>query len=247
MKKYLMYHLRWQAGIFISWPVLHVLEIIGITSILFKMTVVSFVGACIFWHIDKWIFKGGGMKIDVMSLSDESLKIQPRWKRVLEILTHSGFFIKHGFWWRAMKYAFNGKTYIHNKMKLEPKQEVFVTYRSIFKKDVNFKDKAESDLPRMTPEKMREKFAKDDAGSGNPNEETIYKGEAAGKFGNWLAFDKENVSVKKKAVEKQEMPSLKVLLSELPSTNAPNKKAKPRKRGSKVVNKKKAGPKRKKA
>lgn len=235
MKKYLMYHLRWQAGIFISWPVLHVLEIIGITSILFKMTVVSFVGACIFWHIDKWIFKGGGMK-----LVDEALTVPSKWGLVLEVLKHSWLFIKKGCWWKAMKSALRGKIFIEITPPIEvrnlKKERVKFSPTYLFSKVNRDKngvvDSEYVKTVQRSAKENREYFAEVHKDPNieklhevldtlkHVNEPMIYKGEAAEKFGSWLSVDKENAELKK---------------------------AKPRKRGSKVVNKKKAGPKRKKA
>ena len=57
MKKYLTYHAKWQLGIIVSWPCMYLfLDILGWSNL---ATVIGFqfVGAIIFYPIDKFIFK----------------------------------------------------------------------------------------------------------------------------------------------------------------------------------------------
>lgn len=54
-KKYFMYHLRWQGSNIIFLPIMWALEEI-FSSLSIRLTISAFVGACIFWYLDKWIF-----------------------------------------------------------------------------------------------------------------------------------------------------------------------------------------------
>ena len=55
-KQYLLYHLRWQISGIIMYPVLGILQSFGL-PLWFGVVMAQFVGALIFWFIDKWIFK----------------------------------------------------------------------------------------------------------------------------------------------------------------------------------------------
>lgn len=52
---YIFYHLRWQGSIICLWPFLYLLEHL-IDSLAIRLILANFIGACIFWYIDKIIF-----------------------------------------------------------------------------------------------------------------------------------------------------------------------------------------------
>jgi len=52
---YIIYHLRWQGSIVCLWPVMYLLEHL-INSIAIKLILANFIGACIFWFVDRLIF-----------------------------------------------------------------------------------------------------------------------------------------------------------------------------------------------
>ena len=54
-KSYLMYHIRWQAGIVFSWPVLYLLQQVLHFGYFMTLISFSFLGAVFFWPIDRWI------------------------------------------------------------------------------------------------------------------------------------------------------------------------------------------------
>ena len=60
---YIQYHLRWQSGILFTWPAMYLLKDVmhlgnAVTIICFQ-----FIGACLYWFVDKWIFKKKEQKI----------------------------------------------------------------------------------------------------------------------------------------------------------------------------------------
>ena len=57
MKKYLTYHAKWQLGIIVSWPCMYLFSDILGWSNLATVIGFQFVGAIVFWPIDKFIFK----------------------------------------------------------------------------------------------------------------------------------------------------------------------------------------------
>jgi len=62
MKKYLMYHGKWQLGFFVVTPVLYIcLDVLHMPYWLAVITF-QFLGALIFFPIDNWIFKQGNQK-----------------------------------------------------------------------------------------------------------------------------------------------------------------------------------------
>jgi len=56
MKRYLIYHLRWQVSAWVMLPLMNFLNSQNIPLWLNLMIGQCF-GACVFWFIDKWIFK----------------------------------------------------------------------------------------------------------------------------------------------------------------------------------------------
>jgi|LakMenEpi03Aug12_release.lakeMendotaPanAssembly.Ray.scaffolds.fasta_scaffold274188_2 hypothetical protein len=57
LKTYLLYHLKWQTGIVISWPCMYVMHDVWGWNNFWTIIGFQFVGALIFWNIDKLIFK----------------------------------------------------------------------------------------------------------------------------------------------------------------------------------------------
>ena len=57
MKKYLTYHLKWQLGFFVAWPCMFLFQ--DFLGWPYWATVLGFqfIGAIIFWPIDKFIFR----------------------------------------------------------------------------------------------------------------------------------------------------------------------------------------------
>lgn len=55
--KYIKYHLRWQSGILFTWPVMYLLKDVLHCSDVITIVAFQFVGAVIYWFIDKSIFK----------------------------------------------------------------------------------------------------------------------------------------------------------------------------------------------
>lgn len=55
MKRYGIYHLRWQISALVMMPIMMFLE--SHLPLWQNLMVGQFVGAIIFWQIDKWIFK----------------------------------------------------------------------------------------------------------------------------------------------------------------------------------------------
>jgi len=56
-KRYIIYHIKWQAGVVISWPCMWLMHDIWGWSNFWTIIGFQFVGALIFWNIDKLIFK----------------------------------------------------------------------------------------------------------------------------------------------------------------------------------------------
>ena len=57
MKKFLTYHAKWQLGIIVSWPCMYLFSDILGWSNLATVIGFQFVGAIIYYPIDKFIFK----------------------------------------------------------------------------------------------------------------------------------------------------------------------------------------------
>ncbi len=57
MKKYLLYHLRWQSGFVICTPLLYLFIDNWHWPIWVSTIVMQFVGGCIYWYADKFIFR----------------------------------------------------------------------------------------------------------------------------------------------------------------------------------------------
>jgi hypothetical protein len=53
--KYFIYHMRWQFSWVVMIPIMTLLE--NIIPLWMNLSVGSFFGACVFWYIDKKIFK----------------------------------------------------------------------------------------------------------------------------------------------------------------------------------------------
>jgi hypothetical protein len=57
LKTYLLYHLKWQVGIIVSWPCMYLLhDMLGWNNFC-SIVGFQFIGALLFWNIDKLIFK----------------------------------------------------------------------------------------------------------------------------------------------------------------------------------------------
>lgn len=57
LKRYLIYHAKWQLGIVVSWPCMWLMHDVWGWSNFWTIIGFQFVGALIFWNIDKLIFK----------------------------------------------------------------------------------------------------------------------------------------------------------------------------------------------
>ena len=56
-KLFLTYVLKWQAGIFVSWPCMYIMkDILGWNNFITIVTF-QFIGALIYWPVDRYIFK----------------------------------------------------------------------------------------------------------------------------------------------------------------------------------------------
>lgn len=55
-KQYLLYHLKWQLGIIVSLPCMYIMRDVWGWSHFSTIVGFQFVGALIFWNIDKYIF-----------------------------------------------------------------------------------------------------------------------------------------------------------------------------------------------
>ena len=56
-KRYIIYHVKWQVGVVISWPCMWLMHDIWGWSNFWTIIGFQFVGALIFWNVDKLIFK----------------------------------------------------------------------------------------------------------------------------------------------------------------------------------------------
>ena len=56
-KLYLIYHLKWQIGIVVSWPCMWLLHDVFCWNNFYTIIGFLFIGACIFWNVDKLIFR----------------------------------------------------------------------------------------------------------------------------------------------------------------------------------------------
>ena len=57
MSKYLLYHLRWQTGFIIQFPLTYLfIDIMQLPTWIYCI-LFAFIGACIYWYVDKAIFK----------------------------------------------------------------------------------------------------------------------------------------------------------------------------------------------
>jgi hypothetical protein len=55
--KYLQYHGRWQLSTLVMTPFMYFFtESMGLPSV-YALPIVQFIGACIFWYVDRWIFE----------------------------------------------------------------------------------------------------------------------------------------------------------------------------------------------
>ena len=55
--KHVKYHLRWQAGFFVCFPCMWVFSDVLELPLWLAVVMFQFVGALIFYHVDKYIFK----------------------------------------------------------------------------------------------------------------------------------------------------------------------------------------------
>lgn len=63
MKKFLLYLIRWEMSTFTLAPVISLLAIYGITNSWIAAFTGNFIGACIFFWVDRWIFKSNAFEI----------------------------------------------------------------------------------------------------------------------------------------------------------------------------------------
>ena len=56
-KRYIIYHIKWQVGVVISWPCMWLMHDIWGWSNFWTIIGFQFVGSLIFWNVDKLIFK----------------------------------------------------------------------------------------------------------------------------------------------------------------------------------------------
>ena len=55
-KQYLIYHGRWQLSTLVMMLPMYLLaDVVGLASF-YALPIVQFIGATIFWYVDKWIF-----------------------------------------------------------------------------------------------------------------------------------------------------------------------------------------------
>ncbi|MFB6159175.1 MAG: hypothetical protein ABEJ95_05995 [Candidatus Nanohalobium sp.] len=54
-RQYMTYHLRWQLATLVMMGPMTVLDYVNL-PVQLNLAVTQFIGACIFWYIDKWIF-----------------------------------------------------------------------------------------------------------------------------------------------------------------------------------------------
>jgi hypothetical protein len=57
LKQYILYHIKWQTGVVVSWPCMYLMHDIWGWNNFWTIIGFQFVGALIFWNIDKLIFK----------------------------------------------------------------------------------------------------------------------------------------------------------------------------------------------
>ena len=55
-KRYLEYHARWQVSGVIMIPLMYLIKYLGFTLYM-NIIIAQFVGAIVFWKIDKWLFE----------------------------------------------------------------------------------------------------------------------------------------------------------------------------------------------
>lgn len=53
---FLMYMLKWQLGIIVSWPCMYLFQDVLQWSNFWTIIAFQFIGALVFWNIDKFIF-----------------------------------------------------------------------------------------------------------------------------------------------------------------------------------------------
>jgi len=54
-KQFFLYHIRWQSGIFLLWPTLEICSRLRLSN-LETTLIFQFIGACVYYFIDKFIF-----------------------------------------------------------------------------------------------------------------------------------------------------------------------------------------------
>ena len=57
LKRYVLYHIKWQTGVVVSWPCMYLMHDVWGWNNFWTIIGFQFVGALIFWNIDKLIFK----------------------------------------------------------------------------------------------------------------------------------------------------------------------------------------------
>jgi len=56
LKQFIVYHIRWQSGFIVSFPVMYICQQYYHMSLFWSVFSFQFVGACLFYFIDKLIF-----------------------------------------------------------------------------------------------------------------------------------------------------------------------------------------------
>jgi hypothetical protein len=57
LNRYVLYHIKWQTGVVVSWPCMYLMHDVWGWNNFWTIIGFQFVGALIFWNIDKLIFK----------------------------------------------------------------------------------------------------------------------------------------------------------------------------------------------
>ena len=57
MKKYLIYHARWQTGFILQYPLTYLMIDMWQLPTWLYCVLFAFIGACVYWFVDQWIFK----------------------------------------------------------------------------------------------------------------------------------------------------------------------------------------------
>jgi hypothetical protein len=56
LKQFAIYACKWQLGIIVAWPCTYLFKNILGWSDFSNIVAFQFIGACVFWNVDRWIF-----------------------------------------------------------------------------------------------------------------------------------------------------------------------------------------------